>query len=403
MRAPLLRKSVVDALAPPDRTTLIIRNAKIYPSPDATPIERGSIVVRDGRITAVGAGVLAPPDAEELSAEGCVATAGFWNAHVHFIEPKWRSAGRKPPATLNAQLRDMFSSRGFTTVVDTGSDPRDTLRLRRRIEATELLGPRIYTSGPGVFPPNGIPYYVRDEIPFWLRGWVPQPSTPAAGVRYIEKNIARGADLVKLFTGSYVARGRVTTMPEAIARAAVNAAHAHDQVVYSHPSNLEGTRIAIATGVDVLAPPPDAAAGVDGSVIQQIRSRGMAMIPTFKMFADTVSSNSDYRTPIYEVVRQFQALGGQLLFGTDVGYLRDYATEDEFRALVRSGVDARGILRMLTLAPAQRFGVGNDLGSITVGARADLVLLDGDPMEDILSFARVRATLRAGRMLYLRS
>jgi imidazolonepropionase-like amidohydrolase len=390
-------------LGPTGRGTLVVRNAKIYPSPDAAPLERGSIVVQDGRITAVGTEVSAPPGSQELSAEGYTATAGFWNAHVHFTEPKWKAAGRKPAAVLNAQLEDMLTSRGFTTVVDTGSDPRDTLRLRARIESTELKGPRIYTSGPGVFPPKGIPYYVRNEIPFWLRWWVPQPSTPAAGVRYIEKNLARGADFVKLFTGSYVARGKITTMPEDIARAVVHAAHADGRLVFSHPSNLEGTRIATASGVDVLAHPPDTAAGVDASVLQRIVDRGMAMIPTLKMFAVTASSDEEYLTPIYEVVRQFRAMGGELLFGTDVGYMRDYATEDEFRALVRSGVDARGILRMLTSAPAQRFGVAHDVGTIAAGMRADLVLLEGDPMEDVLSFARVRATVRSGRVLFLRS
>jgi imidazolonepropionase-like amidohydrolase len=382
---------------------LAIRDARIYPSPDAPPIERGTILVYDGRITAVGTGIEIPPDAKVISGAGHVVTAGFWNAHVHFTETKWRYPDRRSPSVLNAQLRDMFTSRGFTTVVDTGSDPRFTPALRRRIECREVLGPSIYTAGSGVFPPHGIPYYVRDSIPFWLRGFVPQPSTPAAAAKVAERSIDRGADLLKLFTGSYVARGKVTTMPEPIARAAANVAHAHGHLVYSHPSNLEGTRIAIHSGVDVLAHPPDSTEGVDESVLRQMIDRRMAMIPTLKMFADTASAHPEYLNPIYEVVGRFHALGGQLLFGTDVGYMTDYTTEDEFRALARSGLDARDVLRMLTTAPAERFGKGNEGGSIAVGRRADLVLLEGDPMDDILAFARVGATLRAGRVLYLRS
>jgi imidazolonepropionase-like amidohydrolase len=297
----------------------------------------------------------------------------------------------------------MLTSRGFTTVVDAGSDPRATLSLRRRIESGELLGPSIYTAGLSIFPPRGIPYYLRDSLPFWFRPFLPQPSTARAAKRITERNIARGADLLKLFTGSYVARGKVTTMPEPIARAAADVAHAHGQLVYSHPSNLEGTHIAIRSGVDVLAHPPDTTEGVDGSVLQEMVDRRMAMIPTLKMFADTASASPEYLDPIYEVVRQFHIFGGQLLFGTDVGYMTDYATEDEFRALSRSGMDARGVLRMLTTAPAERFGVGQDTGSVAVGGRADLVLLEGDPMDDLLAFARVHATLRGGRVLYLRS
>ncbi len=386
-----------------DGAPFVIRNAKVYVSPDAPPVERGSVLVRDGRIAAVGTEIPIPPEAQVLPGEGCVLTAGFWNAHVHFTEPKWRDAGRKVPQLLDPQLQEMFTSRGFTSVVDTGSDPRSTLPLRDRIRTGELRGPRIYTAGTGLYPPKGIPYYVRDTIPFWIRPFIPQPSTPAAAARMTKRNIARGTDLLKLFTGSYVMRGQVTTMPESIARAAIGVAHAHGRLVYSHPSNLEGTRIALRTGVDVLAHPPDTTDGVDASLIREIVDRGMGMTPTLKMFADTASSDPSYLNPIYEVVRQFHRLGGQLLFGTDVGYMADYSIENELQALTRAGVDARGVLKMMTMAPAQRFGVGNDTGSISVGKQADLVLLRGDPIEDLLALTRVEMTIRSGQILYRRT
>ena len=62
-------------------------------------------------------------------------TPGFWNCHVHFTEPKWSNAGEQAEAALAQHLRDMVTSHGFTSVVDTGSDPVNTLALRRRIEA----------------------------------------------------------------------------------------------------------------------------------------------------------------------------------------------------------------------------------------------------------------------------
>jgi imidazolonepropionase-like amidohydrolase len=383
-------------------TTLALRDARIYPAPGVPPIERGTILLRGGRIAAVGAGVSVPADAEILSAEGRIVTAGFWNAHVHFTEPKWRQAAHQPPAALNGHLREMLTSRGFTTVVDTGSDPRVTLPLRRRIESGEVAGPAIYTAGPSVFPPKGIPYYLQGSLPFWLRYFVPQPTTPAAAARIVARNLARGADLLKLFTGSYVAPGKVATMPEPIARAAVEVAHARGQLVFSHPSNLAGTRIAIGAGVDVLAHPPDTTEGVDASVLRQMVDRGISLTPTLQMFARTVSTSPKYLDPIYEVVRSFRALGGRLLFGTDVGFMTEYATEDEFRALARAGLDAEAVLTALTTAPAQRFGVGADRGAVAAGMRGDLVLLDGDPMDDIVSFARVHATVRAGRLIYRR-
>ena len=380
---------------------IVIRGARILPSPDAPAIERGTVLVQDGRIVAVGPDVTAPPTARVIPGEGRVVTAGFWNAHVHFTEPKWRRAGRASPALLEADLHDMFTSRGFTTVVDTGSDPRFTFPLRRRIESDGLLGPAIYTAGPGVFPPRGIPYYLKGTLPWWVRPFVPTPSTPRAARRVVERSLSHGTDLVKLFTGSYIARGTIRTMPEPVARAAVDVAHAHDRLVYSHPSNLEGTRIAIRAGVDVLAHPPDTAEGVDEGVVREMVDRRMAMTPTLKMFARTVSEDPRYLDPIHELVRRFRALGGQLLFGTDVGYMADYAVEEEIRALLDCGLNARDLLRMLTTAPAARFGVADAVGKVVVGAKADLVLLDADPLDDPLALTRVRATLRGGRVLHL--
>jgi imidazolonepropionase-like amidohydrolase len=387
----------------PEVVPLVIRGAKLYPSPSAPAIDNATVLLRDGRIAALGTGLSVPPEARVIPGEGRVVMAGFWNAHVHFTEAKWRAARRKPVSVLSAQLTDMLTSRGFTTVVDTGSDSRSTMPLRRRIESGELPGPRILTSGPGIFPPRGIPYYLAGSLPFWIRPFVPTPSRSATAERIVKRNIARGADLLKLFTGSYIARGTVRTMPEPIARAAAAVAHAHGQLVYSHPSNLQGTRVAVASGVDVLAHPPDTTEGVERSLLKEMVDRRMAMIPTLKMFAGRVTSRSEYLEPIYDIVHQFHDLGGQVLFGTDVGFMPDYSTEDEFRALARSGLDARGILRSLTTAPAQKFGGGSTAGTLAAGEPGDLTVLDGDPMEDVATFSRVRATVRSGRVVYQRS
>ncbi len=82
---------------------------------------------------------------------------------------------------------------------------------------------------------------------------LPQPPTPDEAVQVVKTEIAGGADVIKLFTGSLVERDQVKLMPEPIASAAVSEAHAHDRLVFSHPSNIEGAQVAIDARVDVLA------------------------------------------------------------------------------------------------------------------------------------------------------
>ena len=380
--------------------TLAIRDAKIYPSPVEPAIEHGSVLIRNGRIVAVGAAIRIPADAQLLPCDHCVVTAGFWNAHVHFTQMKWALATFRSMPSLERSLEDMLTSRGFTTVVDTGSNPFDTVSLRRRIETGGVLGPHIYTAGAAQYPPHGLPFYLREHEPLFLQKLQPQPESPQAATAAEQQNIDRGADVLKLFTGSYVERNEVRPMPIENALAAVEVAHRHRQLVFAHPSNLKGVEIARDAGVDVLAHAADSTDGVTTEVLQSLIDHHMALVPTLKMFQTTVTTKASYLDPIYAEVNQFHKLGGELLFGTDVGYMTDYSTVDEFAALHRSGLNAMDILGMLTLNPARRFHVEADKGRVAAGQMADLVILGADPAENVTNFADVRLTLRGGRILY---
>jgi imidazolonepropionase-like amidohydrolase len=382
--------------------TLAIEHARIYVSPSDPPIDDGTVLVRDGVIAAVGSQISVPPDARIISCDHCIVTAGFWNTHVHFTEPKWNMAQWKSPATLNPQLADMFLSRGFTTVIDLGSNPADTFSIRRRIEKGELTGPYIYTAGTALYPPHGVPYYIRETAPGWMVRLMPQPDSPEEAQGIVRRNLNSGADVTKLFTGSWVAHGHVLPMPLDIASAAVTTSHLNGRIVFAHPSNLAGTQVAIQSGVDVLAHVPDDTRGITQDLWTTMVRKNMAMSPTLKMFTTTVTSDPHYMDPMYEEVRTFHGLGGTLLFGTDVGYMTDYSTEGEFVALGRSGLDWRDVLAMLTTNPAARMGVQDRKGTVTVGKLGDLVILNADPAADLTNYSRVQAVLRSGAVVWQR-
>jgi imidazolonepropionase-like amidohydrolase len=382
--------------------TFAIEHARIYISPSDPPIDDGTVLVRDGLIAAVGKQVQVPAGATIFPCDHCVVTAGFWNAHVHFTESKWALANWKSAATLNPQLADMFLSRGFTTVIDLGSNPADTFSIRRRIEKGELAGPYIYTAGTGLYPPHGLPFYLKETLPRWIQMLMPQPETPDESTKIVRRNLASGADVTKLFTGSWIKRGTVLPMPVNIARAAVTESHLNGKLVFAHPSNLAGVQVAIDSGVDVLAHAADDTRGVDAKLLRSAISKNMAMIPTLKMFTTTVTSDPHYMDPMRAEVHQFHQLGGILIFGTDVGYMTDYSTETEFEELAKSGLDFNTVLAMLTTNPAGRMGVSDRKGTVTPGKLADLTILDADPSTDLTNFSRVHAVVRSGKFVWQR-
>ncbi len=383
--------------------TLAIEHARIYVSPTDPVIEDGTVLVRDGVIAGVGAQIDVPPDTQIVACDHCIVTAGFWNTHVHFTQPeKWSMAQWKSAAKLNPQLADMFLSRGFTTVIDLGSNPADTFSIRRRIEQGKLTGPYIYTAGTALYPPHGVPFYLREAMPGWMVHMLPQPDSPEQAQRIVRNNLNSGADVTKLFTGSWIERGRVLPMPLNIATAAVTTSHLNGRIVFAHPSSLAGTEVAIRSGVDVLAHVPDDTRGITADLFATMVRQNMAISPTLKMFSTTVTSDPHYMDPMYEEVRTFHSLGGTLLFGTDVGYMTDYSTEGEFEALGKCGLNWSDVLAMLTTNPATRMGVQDRKGTVTAGKLADLVVLDADPTADLKNFSRVQTVIRSGAVVWQR-
>jgi imidazolonepropionase-like amidohydrolase len=133
----------------------------------------------------------------------------------------------------------------------------------------------------------------------------------------------------------------------------------------------------------------------------------MSVIPTFKLWTYELHKQ-DVPAPIIdklvgatlEELRAFSAAGGQILFGTDVGYMHEYDPTDEYVFMQKAGMSAPQILASLTTAPAARWKETERRGRIVPQADADIVVLAGDPAEDVRNFANVRCVFRAGVLLY---
>src|ERR1035437_2773549 len=369
--------------------------ATVYWAPDAAARSGVTVLIRHGVIAGIGKHSQVPKGVETISCQGCVVVAGFWNAHVHFMEPKWNDAANQPAEKLARQMIEMVTHSGFATVVDTGSDGENTVALRRRVESGEVLGPRILTAGIPLFPAHALPYYLAG-LPAELKAKMAQPETAADAATVVDKNRAAGYDIVKLFTGSIVGPDHIVPMQVAIARAAVTEAHSHGQLVFSHTTNLEGTKVAIDAGVDVLAHTPEATSGIDEAMLRRMIAQHMTIIPTLKLF-----SRDDNIADIRRLAYRYHQLGGRLVYGTDTGFLLDYDQSEEFRQLIQAGCGFRDVLAMLTTAPAELFHQSQREGKVMPGMRGDLTILSEDPASGHPeAFAKVRYTIRGGKVIW---
>ena len=392
--------------------TWVIQASKIYPAPNAAPIEDGVVLVRAGRVTYVGKRVSAriPKSAKTSACSGGVLTAGFQNSHVHFVEPRWIGAAHQPAAELEQSLEDMLTRYGFTTVFDTTSDQANTVALRARVEKGEIRGPRIFTVGLGLFPPGGIPSYIHD-LPPQMLARLHQPRTAEEARAAVRANIAAGGDGTKLFLHTSPGQGVVKRMSADIARAAAEETHARGKLVMAHPTSLEAMRLALDVGVDVLVHTTlGEESPWDAATLARMKSAHMSVIPTFKLWIYELKKEDAPPSVIdtlvdatFRELESFIGVQGQVLFGTDVGYMHDYDPTDEYVLMAKAGMSHAQILESLTTAPAARWKEEKRHGQIAPGFAADLVMLAADPAEDVRNFASVQCVIRAGETIYSRA
>jgi len=393
----------------PEPEVRALRGVKIYPAPDAAPIDDGVVLVRGGQVIGVGKRDEQSDKVPPLAAgcDGGVLMAGFQNSHVHFIGSEFENAKTAPAAALSTSLARMLTQYGYTTVFDIASDRDNTLALRARIDSGELRGPRILTVGLPLFPHDGIPIYLEDRSPAFLAR-MPQPDTVAAALAVVKQNLDAGTDATKLFLVTPQRHRTVKRMPDDIAAAAAAETHRRGKLVFAHPTDLDGIRAALRAKVDILAHPPLGTPGPwPTALMDQVRAEGVSMIPTLKLLKYELAKEQvpaeEADRILHDNVREFgkfAAAGGKVLFGTDVDYMSDSDPTEEYELMARAGMSPMQILASLTTAPAARWNETQRHGRIAPGMDADLVVLAGDPGQAPRQFANVKCTVRGGAVIF---
>jgi imidazolonepropionase-like amidohydrolase len=382
---------------------LALVHARIYPSPTQPPIEDGAILVHEGRIVGVGpnAKIKIPREAAVIDCKGLVVTAGFWNSHVHILIPGLLQAEKLSSEQITSQLQAMLTRWGFTTVFDIASVLENTTLIRRRIESGEVRGPRILTVGE--------PFWIK--TPIYVRRFlesnhidIPEVGSTAQATERVRQQIRLGADGIKIFANS-VEQDGILTMPLDLARAIVAEAHRAGKPVFAHVSNDQGIEVARQSGVDILAHTTPVDDVWTSAFAKRLAAAHMALTPTLTLWEVEYkgSDPDELKKGMGKAAQQLKAFseaGGQILFGTDVGYIEWFDTSEEFVWMSRAGMSFKQLLASLTTNPAQRFGDSAHSGRIAEGMDGDLVVLGADPEQDVAAFSKVRYTIRSGRVIY---
>jgi imidazolonepropionase-like amidohydrolase len=413
------------AAPPPDTTVTAFVNVTVVPMDAERVLPGQTVVVRDGRIAEVGAAgrVRVPRGARVVDGAGKWLMPGLAEMHAHV------PGGQAPDAEVERVLA-LYALNGLTTVRGMLGHPRH-LEWRARLARGEAFGPRLVTSGPSL---NGT------SVPDW-----------ATARRLVEEQHAAGYDFLKIHPG--IGAEAFDTLAATAARlgmrfaghvplaVGLDGALRHRFWTIDH---LDGYAEAMATG-DAAGSQFFGANLVDAldesrmaSLVARTRAAGVAQVPTQVLFenlaspepAEVMAARPEHayvpKAAVPQWVAQKQGLAGQLgaerlqalvamrrrllkamhdggvpiVLGSDapqVWNVPGFSTHRELAAYVAAGLTPYQALRTGTVAVAALLGEPGTAGTVAAGRRADLLLLDGNPLEDVAHAARPAGVMVAGR------
>jgi Imidazolonepropionase and related amidohydrolases len=365
-----------------------IENVRVF---DGTALSQEQTVVFEGDlITSVSPTAMAAE--ETVDGRGRVLLPGLIDSHVHID-------GR---ASLEACARW-----GLTTVLDMAVRDIRTVDALRQVEAL----PTVLTAGVPASAPGG--QHVK-KMGFPASSALKDTSHAA---RFVAEQVASGADFIKVIVEDPKVPG-TKALPVEVIAAVVSAAHKAGKLVVAHAVTTVSVRMADEAGVDVITHAP-LNADLAPERLANLLSRGVVLIPTLTMMRGVVASVTSGRVfrvlstvgiaPKLEFAHAQKAVaacrraGLTILAGTDanteplVPARPPYgeSLHAELALLVAAGLSPAEALRSATIAPAEVFSL-SDRGLVAPGRRADLVLLDGDPIRDITMTRSLRASWIGG-------
>jgi imidazolonepropionase-like amidohydrolase len=377
----------------------VLWNARVIDGTGAAPQKRVVVKIDNGRIAELAAAGEARPDGA-IDLEGRTLLPGLIDAHAHVSSDTLRSPGFGPPAPLHGELprpralgyfilakaaRAMLAA-GITTVRDVGSYDDEAIAVREAVRLGIVEGPRILSCGRiiSATAPGGAIFktmYREADGPDDMR-------------RAVREQLRRGADFIKLMATG--ARSVLAEDPEpaqmtaAELNAIVDEAHRMGVRVAAHAEGLEGARLAVQAGVDTIE--HGLSLHREPGVLEAMAQRDVVLVPTLSTFHDLADRfTSDFAPPLVEQAKRqkeeaYRTLvaardaGVTLAMGHDSGPPGDNALE--LVRMVDGGLAPLQGIVAATRGSARALGL-DDVGTVTVGAVADLLVVDGDPLAEI--------------------
>ena len=425
--------------APPASTVspeLAIDGAQIWDGTGSPPVQDAILVIKGDRIETVGArGIVSiPPGAKTVSGKGKTLIPGLINVHGHLGMTKGLKMTRENYGKENilAQLKQ-YARYGVTTVLSLGTDFEPMFELHGPAKAEEAPRATVFTAGRGFTGKNGYPAVLPGNA------GIPREVDSVEEIRtQVEELAKQKVDMVKIWVDDHL--GRYPKIRPELYRAIIEEAHKQNLRVMAHLFYLDDAKKLVEAGLDGMAHSVRDRE-VDEALIKALQDKKAFAVATLTREESTfvyaeppafledpffnrwvapeviatlkdpaygkkIKSDPDFSKYPKQLkmgqknLKKLWDAGVKIAFGTDTGppgRFQGYFEHRELELMVQAGLTPAQALQTATLNAADCLGISRDFGTLERGKRADFILLDADPLEDILNTRKISQVWIGGR------
>ena len=395
---------------------MVVRNGTVIDGTGSDPIPDGVVIIHDKRILAVGreSDFRLPEGVSIIDAQGGTILPGLINAHVHHSAP--------------VEQRRRFLEEGVTSVCDLGTPLRE-MPLFAETESSTGRAARVFYAGPIITAPGGYP----DGL-YHTDGFNCEVATPEEAREAVRNMVARGASTIKIaLDPSWNRKNPLPMLDVETAKAIVEEAHAHGLLVRAHMIQITYFPMALEAGIDVIEHMPFPTGWPSeeekerylesedptrpffedhfpeyASILGGMARQEIVMVPTVSALIKDFYLKSERTTheqfvvlAVLDIIRRFREAGGIVAVGNDFNdrSMKERLPLTEMRALLDAGMTSLEVIEAATRNAARVSGA-DDLGTLEPGKLADLIIVDGNPLEDIEALKQIKQVILDGEVAY---